>query len=81
LGPLVVRVECAIFKLPATTMGGILQKSAGGPGWEGPMQLTGSQGRSRAIALECARARVEWAWSVTEVATPKQRRSCPQYGA
>jgi hypothetical protein len=35
-------------------MGGILQKSAGGPEWEGPMQLTGSQGRSRAIAIECA---------------------------
>jgi hypothetical protein len=35
-------------------MGGILQKSAGGPGWEGPMQLTGSQGGSRAIAIECA---------------------------
>jgi hypothetical protein len=32
----------------------LLQKSAGDPGLEGPMQLTGSQGRSRAIAIECA---------------------------
>ncbi|MHC2710723.1 hypothetical protein ACVIQS_003584 [Bradyrhizobium diazoefficiens] len=36
----------------------LLQEPAGDPGWEGPMQLTGSQGRSRAIAIQCALERV-----------------------
>jgi len=41
------------------------------------MQLTGSQGRSRAIAIQCALERaLSGHGSVTEVATPKQRLSC-----